>query len=75
MANQMNEEKAIEPESTAWYEKEMATFADFLKVVRKQLWKDSSFFKKAVATASGENDLQENKPWLDLFVESLSRIA
>ena len=75
MASEMNEAKAIEPESTAWYDKEVATFADLLKAVRKQLWRDSSFFQKAFITPSGENEYPDKATWFELLVESLSRAA
>jgi hypothetical protein len=73
MANQMHEEKAIKPESTAWYEKKVATFADFIKSVRRQLWRDSSFCQKAFETPSEENDPPDKASLLELFIECLSR--
>ena len=75
MANEMNQAKVIEPESTAWYKKDMATFADLLKAVRKQLWKDSSFCQKVFITPSGENEYPDKPIWFELLVESLSRAA
>lgn len=75
MASEMNKAKAIEPENTAWYEKEVATFADLLKAVRKCLWRDSSFCQKALMTTSSENEYPDKAIWLELLVESLSRAA
>lgn len=75
MANQMGKAQTIDAESTAWYHKEVATFADLLKMVRKQLWRDSLFYRKTIFRASEENNLQEEEFWRELFVDCLCRTA
>lgn len=75
MANEMSQGEAVKVESTAWYEKKTTTFADLLKAVRMQLWRDSSFCRKMVAGTSCEKDSHEEDYWMDALVECLSRAA
>jgi hypothetical protein len=75
IANKLNEIKGIDVENTAWYQKEGATFADLLKGVRKELWRDNLFFGKAIFSASGENDELNSQVWRELLIECLSKAA
>lgn len=54
MAKKLNEIKKIDIENTAWYQKKVATFADLLKAVRKQFWRDNLFFGKQFLVLPGK---------------------
>lgn len=75
MAKRLNEIKKIDVENTAWYQKEVATFADLLKAVRMELWRDNLFFRKAIFGASGENIEADQEAWRELLVDCLSKVA
>lgn len=75
MANKLSEIKKIDVENTAWYQKEVATFADMLKAVRKELWRDNLFFGKAIFDASEENEEPDHQAWRELLIDYLSKVA
>jgi hypothetical protein len=75
MANELSKVQEIEMESTAWYQKEAATFADLLKAVRKELWRDNLFLGKTIFGASGENNELDQQIWRELLIDCLSKAA
>ena len=74
-ANRINETEEIKMEGAAWYEKETVTFSDMLRVVRSQLWRDSSFCKKAFASTSKEIEQSDKAVLVEMLVGCLSRVA
>jgi hypothetical protein len=75
IANELSKAQGIEVESTAWYQKETATFADLLKAVRKELWRDNLFLGKAIFGASGENNELDRQAWRELLIDCLCKAA
>lgn len=75
IGNELSKTQGIEVESTAWYQKETATFANVLKVVRKELWRDNLFLGKANFSASEENNMFDQQTWRELLIDCLSRAA
>lgn len=75
IGNELSKTQGIEVESTAWYQKEAATFANILKLVRKELWKDNLFLEKAIFSASKENNEVDQQAWRELLIDCLSRAA
>lgn len=45
MGNEVYKEKGIKIESTAWYKKREATFSDVLASVRREIWRESFFYR------------------------------
>jgi len=50
LAQQLATEKRLTTKSTAWYEKEVATFSDAIAAVRRYLWADQHFQTSKTAT-------------------------
>lgn len=75
IANELNKAQEIEVESTAWYQKETATFGNMIKAVRKDLWRDTLFLGKTIFSPSGENNELDSQAWRELLIECLSKAA
>jgi len=77
LANRLREQRPIEVEKTAWYEKQDATFSDLLKMVRKALWSDNLIFRKHIMEPFLKNNKEikdENieLDWINMLIEHLS---
>lgn len=84
ICNKIAQERPIEVEQTAWYEKKDATFSDLLKTVRKILWKDNLISRNCNFESFTENnkgfdeepmDRRHTSPesfWITVLIEHLA---
>ncbi len=71
LAVQWHQSGLLEAERTAWYEKEVPTFSDCMRLARQQIWRS-----RIRGRSSGEAEvLQLPRPLLEALFHSLSAVA
>ena len=75
MANRLKQVGLLKVESTAWHQKEQATFSDMLRAVRMVIWRDNLISRKGKFTSSVENITPEMWNWADDIVKRVLQAA
>ena len=75
MAGRLGQEEVLHVEQTAWYKKEHATFADMLRAVRWQIWKDSLILRKGPPGPSVEKIQPEMTEWAEALMKRMLQAA
>ena len=75
MGHRLNQEGAVQAESSAWYQKEDPAFSDILRIVRKIIWRENLISRKGKITPSLENISPEILNWTESIVVFLLQAA
>lgn len=75
MGNRLIGKGKLKVEKAAWYQKDHATFADLLRAVRMELWRDSLISQKAKISPSEENIPSEMAQWAELIIRRVLQAA